>query len=272
MRDRMIRGGIVNSPRVNSLKEPEAELFFYKLLHFVDDFGRCRYEPLELAGTLFALRREVTEVDVIRFVDRCVEAGLVVRYSAGGRNFLEVKDFGQRLRSAHSKYPSPEGHGPCQECGCVMVARRCGHLSAEGREGREGSEGREGKGGFVNLLGEEEEKAAGEERLADALEIYGLYPRKVGKPSAVKAILKALGTEKKERLVNAVTEFAAAWRGHESRIQYCPHPATWFNEERYDDDPATWRVIEPQGIGGKKPDRNKGTCNEGRAHLYGEPK
>jgi uncharacterized protein YdaU (DUF1376 family) len=82
--------------------------------------------------------------------------------------------------------------------------------------------------------------------------IYQAYPRKVGKAKAIAAIEKAvesLGTGKDwPKLVEAealdflhkgVVEFAASPAGKAG--EFTPHPATWFNQARYLDDPKEWK-------------------------------
>ena len=68
--------------------------------------------------------------------------------------------------------------------------------------------------------------------------IYQEYPRKVSKPVALKAIKNALKTHPAEFLLEKVKTYASAiaWKDP----QYIPHPATWFNGERWEDDPAEW--------------------------------
>jgi len=85
-----------------------------------------------------------------------------------------------------------------------------------------------------------EEKRIEENRIrfADAETVYDLYPRKVSKPHALHAIVKALKKEPLERLCGLVRQYADAVRGDDP--QFIPHPATWFNGQRYNDDPATW--------------------------------
>lgn len=71
--------------------------------------------------------------------------------------------------------------------------------------------------------------------------IYAVYPRKAGRGDALKAIAKALKKQPADRLLAAVHAYAqavATWP--EGERQFIPHPATWFNGERYADDPATW--------------------------------
>lgn len=75
-------------------------------------------------------------------------------------------------------------------------------------------------------------------RKQQAEEIYKLYPRKVGRPAALKAIMKALKQVPFVTLKKMVAELALAWDNHDT--QYLPHPATWFNQERYNDAAETW--------------------------------
>ena len=66
--------------------------------------------------------------------------------------------------------------------------------------------------------------------------IYGLYPRKVGKVPAFKAIDKALRTKPFEELLLAVQAFARKVSQDGTEPQFIPHPATWFNAGRWDDE------------------------------------
>lgn len=63
---------------------------------------------------------------------------------------------------------------------------------------------------------------------------WDLYPRKVAKGHARLAFKKACGKVKPEKIMDAVKKFAAAVEGKEK--QYIPHPTTWLNGERWDDD------------------------------------
>ena len=87
--------------------------------------------------------------------------------------------------------------------------------------------------------------------------IYQAYPRKVAHAPALKAIRKALeGIEKSSKsspgevfewLLWTVRAYASSAAGQrQTGTDYRPHPATWFNAERYFDDPQ-----ELNKIGGK---------------------
>lgn len=72
----------------------------------------------------------------------------------------------------------------------------------------------------------------------EAVAIYEAYPRKVGRPIALRAIQRALKTISFEHLYER-TCFYAEMRKCEDPA-FTPHPATWFNQARYNDDPSTW--------------------------------
>lgn len=71
-------------------------------------------------------------------------------------------------------------------------------------------------------------------------QIYQAYPRKVARGAAIKAILQALKKVPGMTLMERTKAYAEAKRNADH--QFIPHPATWFNQERWDDDPAEWRV------------------------------
>lgn len=83
--------------------------------------------------------------------------------------------------------------------------------------------------------------------------IYAAYPRHVGKAAALRAIERVIKKLKGETAdpvglllayTNSYAEAVAKWPAREQ--QYIPHPATWFNQGRYLDDPKEWvRGNEP---------------------------
>lgn len=70
-----------------------------------------------------------------------------------------------------------------------------------------------------------------------ALIIYSLYPLKVSRPQALRAIskaIKAFGFD----FIKERTELYAKLRGDDKA--FMPYPATWYNGQRFNDDPETW--------------------------------
>lgn len=77
--------------------------------------------------------------------------------------------------------------------------------------------------------------------------IYDAYPRHIGKKAALPKIKKAVDDLRKAGIEDAAAyllartlEFAASPAGQ--RGNFTPHPATWFNQGRYNDDPKEWKV------------------------------
>jgi hypothetical protein len=84
------------------------------------------------------------------------------------------------------------------------------------------------------------------EQVAEA--IYALYPRKVGRKPAIAAIMKAMKSTGllEMDMQNRVRAYAAAvatWP--EQDKTFIPNPATWFNQQRFMDDAATWLRTNP---------------------------
>lgn len=90
-----------------------------------------------------------------------------------------------------------------------------------------------------------------EQRLIAACEsIYQAYPRKVGKQDAIRAIEKTIvglldskrfedEAEASAWLLTRVETFSKSPAGQAG--EYTPHPATWFNKGRFDDDDSEWQ-------------------------------
>jgi uncharacterized protein YdaU (DUF1376 family) len=72
-------------------------------------------------------------------------------------------------------------------------------------------------------------------------EIYQAYPKHVGKEAAFKAIEKALKRipQSSDWLLERVHAYAETRRREDA--QFTPHPSTWFNEGRYEDE-----TLEPK--------------------------
>lgn len=70
-------------------------------------------------------------------------------------------------------------------------------------------------------------------------EIYAAYPKQVGRPDALRAILRALKAHRPEFLLERTRLFAATYSGE---FRFIPYPSTWFNQERFNDAPDVWKA------------------------------
>lgn len=71
-----------------------------------------------------------------------------------------------------------------------------------------------------------------------AIQIYDAYPRKIAKEPALKAIIKCLRSHSFDFLLEKTRQYAAARRGDDP--QFTPYAQKWFNQQRFNDNPATW--------------------------------
>lgn len=110
-------------------------------------------------------------------------------------------------------------------------------------------EKRQCNGDVTPIYEEEDEKEDHQDlkpkqKHSGAEEIYALYPRKVGRVSAIKsiiAVLAASGPEMKLRLMERTLAYAEAVKKWPvGQLHFVPHPATWYNRGSFDDDPSTW--------------------------------
>ena len=75
---------------------------------------------------------------------------------------------------------------------------------------------------------------------------WNLYPLKVGKRAAFAAFLRALQYVAWEELMRKTLFLSET---DKARGQYCPHPSTFLNQQRWDDDPKAWmdnRGVNPR--------------------------
>src|SRR5205823_5359047 len=85
--------------------------------------------------------------------------------------------------------------------------------------------------------------------------IFESYPRKVARAAAYKAIEKALVRVAKEKscsredaadfLYQTVAKFRESPAGKKG--EYTPHPATWFNADKFFDDSQEWWKVNTNG-------------------------
>ena len=72
-------------------------------------------------------------------------------------------------------------------------------------------------------------------------EFWSLYPRKIAKATARKAWAK-LSAEQQLMAAKAIDTHCQYWSAKETELECIPYPATWLNNERWEDE----LVIEPK--------------------------
>jgi hypothetical protein len=67
-------------------------------------------------------------------------------------------------------------------------------------------------------------------------EFWSIYPRKTAKATAQKAFAKACEQAPPDRIIDGLRNSVQAWTAAHTEPKYIPHPATWLNGGRWDDE------------------------------------
>jgi len=255
MPSRIVREGILDSVLVNALSE-EAELFYRRLMSITDDAGRFDDRPELIRARCFPLKLEqwpldrvkkcLSEVSISRTVDGHVsDSGqpLVTRYRINGRKYLQINNFGQRLRV--SKFPGPDDDG--------AIIEQCpsddGHESVNRQHQSEAQ--------AESYAQSEAESHPSSNDDGGSFETwYETYPRKVGKVPGRKAFHAVIvngrlpagavaedmdGLKGPDARFDRLMDTSEAWAAEFERREpdKRPHPATFINSLNWIKPPET---------------------------------
>ena len=74
---------------------------------------------------------------------------------------------------------------------------------------------------------------------------WKLYPRRAGKPAALRAFKGAVKRSGVAPIQEGFVRWETFWRVNGTPEEFIPYPATWLNQERYND--PTPQVTSEQG-------------------------
>ena len=108
MPSRILKESICTSEEIDALTWFE-EVLFYRLMVKCDDYGRCDGREKVIRGNCFPLK-DVTAKDISKALEKLVAVGLVMRYTVGGKPYLQLSTWErhQQIRTKRSKFPAPE--------------------------------------------------------------------------------------------------------------------------------------------------------------------
>lgn len=106
MPNRLLREGITTSEKIDRLST-EAELFYYRLLVAVDDYGRIDARPAVLIAKCFPLRTDRIKAEhIFSWLAELDSTGILMAYEHPKGAFLQLLNF-DKPRAKESKCPSP---------------------------------------------------------------------------------------------------------------------------------------------------------------------
>lgn len=217
---RLLREGILTSERVNALSVG-AEVFYRRLMSVVDDFGRYYAKSVLLRTACFPLRVDtVKDKDIAAWLSECTEAGLVLLYSDAGKHYLQLLDFRQQIRAKESKFPTPDEQMLSECAADAKQMLSTAHLDVDVDGDGDGADG----------------------LAVEFARFWDDYPKKVGKPAALRAFRAAKINGALDRVLEALRTHRESVQWTSDNGRYIPNPATWLNQRRWEDEAPKRRV------------------------------
>jgi hypothetical protein len=199
---------------------PFARLLYIALWCEADKEGRLVWKP-----KTFKMRYlPADDLDIAALCQELTAAGLVVLY---GEGYALIPSFTAHQhinpRESASQIPSPDAS--------TTRAPRVGTRQSRDSDAQGGREGK-GREGIRDASRDDDHDS-----LFD--EFWSAYPRKVGKDAARKAFAKRKADASLlASMVSAIASQGLRARCERGEEQYVPHPSTWLNEGRWQDEGA----------------------------------
>ena len=209
------------------LLTPSARLLYIGLITLGDDDGRLKGDPALLRSKIFPRDPAIKVEEVLEWLEEIVACGLIVRYSMSGDDYLVHPNWFkyQTLRADRKK----ESNIPTPPSDLLPTNGQPDDNQTSAQD-----KIREGK------VRKEKVQALFEE-------FWKEYPNKTAKKKAKESFERAFrDTPEVEDLFKCVmTGLAKAkkssqWVKDEGR--FIPHPTTWLNQERWNDEGSTGTV------------------------------
>lgn len=102
MPNRILRD-YTRSEKIDSISF-EAECLFIRLMTQADDFGTFHANPKIVKASCFPLK-SISEDKVSKMIFELHKHKLIVKFEHDGKPYLNITDFGQRLRAMRNKFP-----------------------------------------------------------------------------------------------------------------------------------------------------------------------
>lgn len=106
MPTRYLKQGICDSDSINELSD-SAECLFYRLLVTADDFGRADGRPLVVKSKCYPIKESVTVKSIEKCLAELEQHGVIARYIADGKPYLQLQKWDSKPRAGKSKFPQP---------------------------------------------------------------------------------------------------------------------------------------------------------------------
>lgn len=212
MPNRIIKDSIRTSRSVNNMTDFQFRLWIY-LITYVDDYGRGSADPELLKGFVFPRRKGISESTIEKALTDLANSGSILLYEADGESYFCFPRWAdhQRIQTKKSKFPAPED-GKLRKSTVIH-----GESPPESNPN-------------PNPNPESEDNAR------EAFETFWkAYPRKAGnKSKAFDAFRKA--DVSLDTMLSAIERQKRSAQWSKDGGAFIPHPATWLNGKRWNDE------------------------------------
>lgn len=267
----------------------DGRFLYIGLWNLADEHGRLRGAPVFIHGRVFPYEPDLTIADTAELLEELARAGKVVKYRAAGGDYLFLPnlDKHQRLESEKvaSKLPDPDADGSEVLPPRALTEPRPAHGDPGGAqidsdESAPGADKRPllyGTGSMEHVDAHRAEPVrdrpdetalipppstptpstapklrswSEKQILADPnwIKFWDAYPNRKDRRKALMAWLNAL---KRGVSPDLLIDAALAYRDNPRRDpKYTPHPTTWLNGDRWEDEDVAVAPPKPQEPGG----------------------
>lgn len=223
-RSRNIKPGLFKN-EILGVADPIYTLAFQGLWLLADRAGRLEDRPLRIKAETFPYR---DGLDIDRILNWLGEEGFILRYEVIGKRYIQVLNFAKHQNPHKNETPSEIPPPNQSEC----VPKKSVHVPSE-------SEALGLIPDSLNLIPEENPCSPSASELADDgfAAFWAQYPKKVARPQAVKAWKKINPAGQVfVALMAGLGKQKASSDWLKDGGQYIPHPATWLNSRRWEDE------------------------------------
>ncbi|MCS3467114.1 hypothetical protein M2401_000835 [Pseudomonas sp. JUb42] len=216
---------------VLGVADPMITLLFEGLWLLADKAGRLEDRPLRIKGELFPYREGIDIEGLLQFL---ASEGFIIRYTVGVKRFIQVDNFDKHQNPHRNE---PESVIPSVSEGCITTDFG-GTTSAILGSARADSLIPDSL--IPDSLNPPTPPASSSPNEDLFPKFWKLYPNKKGKTAAEKAWKKHKVTDDLFTLITQGLARQCASPGWtKDGGQFIPHPATWLNGKRWEDEVST---------------------------------
>ena len=230
-RSRNIKPSIMENEDLADLA-PIVRLLFIYLWMLADREGRLEDRPKRIAGRALPYDRDA---DVDDLLNQLAVAGFITRYKVGDQSLIHITNFAKH-QSPHVRETASELPGMEEGIIKAVTMHDLGSASTSPRS----PDSLFLIPDSLNLKKPSCSPSASESADDGFASFWKRYPKKVAKPQAVKAWRKTKPTgQLLADLLAGLERHVASADWQKDGGQFIPHPATWLNARRWEDEPDT---------------------------------